>query len=171
MLYTGDVRCETWFVERLVREPVMVQFVTGLRRLDCVFLDTSFASTDAVNWKFPSKAEGIGELLERVGGYGPETMFYFNTWTFGYEDVWVALADHLGTRIHIDEYRWRLYRSLAEGEGHDIQQSAPLVGFQEGHRWHDGCLTRGLDERIRIHSCERGMGCSIFKNRESAAEQ
>ncbi|GAM83097.1 hypothetical protein ANO11243_010830 [Dothideomycetidae sp. 11243] len=164
VLYTGDVRCEKWFVDRLLREPVMAPFMSGLTALDCVYLDTSFASMRAAHARFPSKAEGIKELLKKVNEYSPDTLFYLNTWTFGYEEVWIALANHLDTKVHLDDYRWRLYRSLEEGDGQDISISAPLVGFQEGNRWQPGCLTREYGKDVRIHSCEHGIDCEIFKN-------
>ncbi|KAF2155253.1 hypothetical protein K461DRAFT_326956 [Myriangium duriaei CBS 260.36] len=164
VLYTGDLRCEAWFVDRLIREPVMHPFVNGLKTLDRIYLDTTYATRKAPYGKFPTKADGVKELLTKISLLGPDTILYFDTWTFGYEEVWIALSNYLDTNIHVDEYRWRLYRSLADGEGQDILLSAPLVGFQEGHRWQSGCLAKEHGKNVRIHSCERGMGCEVFEN-------
>lgn len=95
ILYTGDIRAEPWWVESLVRNPVLLPYSTGLRRLDRMYLDTTFAVKDDLYQTFPSKAEGIYELLEKAGQYPPETLFYLNAWTTGYEEVWIALSSFL----------------------------------------------------------------------------
>jgi len=38
--------------------------------------------------------ELVGEILK----YPKDTTFHFNTWTFGYEDVWVALSAAFDTK-------------------------------------------------------------------------
>lgn len=80
VLYTGDVRCEAWWVNSLVRNPLMVQY-TGARgkKLDCVYLDTTFATSgeEGRYCHFPSKAEGLQELVEKVSKYPVDTLFYF----------------------------------------------------------------------------------------------
>jgi DNA cross-link repair 1C protein len=111
VLYTGDIRSEPWFVDAIARSPCMVEYASGLKTLDIVYLDTSF--TD--DCFFPSKADGIKELLQKVPEYPPETVFHFQAWTYGYvsptrlhrqflscysyEDVWIALSKALGTQV------------------------------------------------------------------------
>ncbi|EON68980.1 hypothetical protein W97_08238 [Coniosporium apollinis CBS 100218] len=163
ILYTGDTRSEPWLVESLVRSPVLVPFTLGSRRLDTIYLDTTFATKTDVYREFPSKAAGLAELLEKVSLYPADTIFYFQAWTFGYEDVWIALAALLGTAVHLDRYRWRIYRSLAAApakEGGPVcAEAPPLCGFQLGNHWQSGCLTD--EPGARLHSCERGTGCSV----------
>jgi DNA cross-link repair 1C protein len=88
VLYTGDIRSEPWFVNALTRNPVLIEYTSGLKTLDCIYLDTSFTDDIA----FPTKAEGLRELLQKVAKYPPETKFHFAAWTFGYEEVWMALS-------------------------------------------------------------------------------
>lgn len=83
VLYTGDMRSEPWFVNNLLRNPLLIEYTTGLKILDCIYLDTSFTS----DMEFPTKAEGLKELLEKVATYPPDTVFHFASWTFGYEEV------------------------------------------------------------------------------------
>ena len=99
ILYTGDIRSEPWWVDSLIRNPVIIPYAQALRRLDRIYLDTTFATKSEINRSFPTKAEGIGELLQKVLTYPPETIFHFNAWTFGYEDVWVALSSALDSRV------------------------------------------------------------------------
>ena len=99
ILYTGDIRSEPWWVETLIRNPVILPFAQGLRRLDKIYLDTTFATNGTIYRQFPSKAEGLNELLYKVLQYPPDTVFHFHAWTFGYEEVWVALSNALNSQV------------------------------------------------------------------------
>jgi hypothetical protein len=183
VLYTGDIRAETWWVNSLVQNPVLLPYTLGTRRLDCMYLDTTFATKEEPYREFPSKAEGIRELLRRVSEYPDDTIFYFHSWTFGYENVWIALSNFLQSRIHLDEYRTRIYGSLStldkkqlreagldvsvdnkslRDSGLEIREAPALCGFRNGNHIQPGCLTSR--EAVRIHSCERGMGCRVMDN-------
>lgn len=183
ILYTGDIRAETWWVNSLVQNPVLLPYTLGNRRLDCMYLDTTFATKSEPYREFPSKAEGIRELLEKVSQYPDDTVFYFHSWTFGYENVWVALSSFLRSRIHLDDYRTRIYGSLStldkrhlreigldvqadnralRESGLEVREAPVLCGFKNGNRIQPGILTS--QEDVRIHSCERGMGCTVMDN-------
>ncbi|KAK1759618.1 beta-lactamase-like protein [Echria macrotheca] len=161
VLYTGDIRSEPWFVNAIARSPSLIQYTSGLKTIDTIYLDTSFIDGHS----FPSKAEGISELLEKVTRYPENTIFHFQAWTYGYEDVWVALCKALGTKVHVDEYKMLIYRSLVAkdatakfGTQFHLSPEAPgLMGFMCGNTYHPGCLT--LDRNVRLHSCERGNYC------------
>ena len=90
---------ETWWVNGLIRDPVLIPYTLGDRRLDKVYLDTTFAVKSNIYRTFPSKADGLKELLEKVLSYPSDTVFYFRAWTFGYEDVWLALSAALHTKV------------------------------------------------------------------------
>lgn len=167
ILYTGDIRAETWWVNSIVQNPVLLPYTFGSRRLECIYLDTTFATKSEPYREFPSKADGIRELLEAVAEYPEDTIFYFHSWTFGYENVWIALSNFLNSRIHLDSYRHRIYGSLTslknkqlKGSGHDIREAPALCGFMNGNHFQPGCLTSRDD--VRIHSCEDGMGCPVM---------
>lgn len=95
VLYTGDIRAEPWFVNALASNPLLVEYASNMKTLDCIYLDTSF--TDDV--PFPTKAEGLKELLQKVSKYPPNTEFHFAAWTFGYEEVWMALSRSLNSQV------------------------------------------------------------------------
>ena len=90
---------EPWWVEALVRNPTVVPYALGIRRLDTIYLDTTFATGRHNNPAFPTKAEGLAELLSKVAHYPHSTVFHFHAWTFGYEQVWIALANALNSRV------------------------------------------------------------------------
>ncbi|KIY02843.1 uncharacterized protein Z520_01308 [Fonsecaea multimorphosa CBS 102226] len=155
ILYTGDIRAEPWWVNSIVQNPVLLPYACGLKLLDCLYLDTTFATRDEPYSNFPTKAEGLKELLEKVIQCPPDTIFYFRAWTLGYENVWVALSNTLQSRIHVNEYQFRIFGDGIENPGGN--DSAALTGFTVGNSQLPGCLS--LDSTARIHSCEPGLEC------------
>ncbi|KXJ88406.1 beta-lactamase-like protein [Microdochium bolleyi] len=166
ILYTGDVRAEPWWINSISRNPCLVEYTTGLRTLDRIYLDTSVLD----NIHLQSKAEGLRELLAQVARYPSDTLFCMQAWTYGYEEVWTALSKALKSRIHVDKYKMRIYKSLVSKEKSgkfaiqtNLSKEAPsLVGFTCGNRQLPGCLT--LDEDVRIHSCEKGTPCATMQH-------
>ncbi|PYH44804.1 putative DNA repair protein [Aspergillus saccharolyticus JOP 1030-1] len=159
ILYTGDIRAEPWWVNSIIRHPVLIPYTLGTKQLDKMYLDTTFARPSHICRVFPSKAEGLAELLRKVEAYPDDTTFYFRAWTMGYEEVWVALSAALKSKVHVDRYQMDLYRSLSSSrvEG-GISEVPSLCGFDLGNRFVPGCLSE--DERAQIHSCEPGVQCS-----------
>lgn len=151
ILYTGDIRSEEWWVNALIRSPSMVPYAAGLKALDCIYLDTTFASHQDIHRDFPSKAAGLTELIRKIRRCRNGTKFYFRAWTLGYEDVWLTLSNELDAKVHVDPYQYRLFRAAAEDAG------SALVGFKVGNMDHPGCLT--TDRNVQIHSCEPGTSC------------
>ena len=151
ILYTGDVRAESWWVNSIVQNPVLLPYTCGLRHLDCIYLDTTFATQDEPYRDFPTKAEGLRELLDQISRCPPDTIFYFRAWTLGYESVWIALSNFLQSKIHVNQYQLGIFGDDGDNE------SAALTGFKLGNRQLSGCLTD--DESARIHSCEPGLPC------------
>lgn len=166
VLYTGDIRSEPWFVTSIARNPCLIEYSSGIKTLDMMYLDTSFTEDVC----FQTKAEGIRELVKAVSRYPADTVFHLQAWTFGYEDVWVALSKALNSKIHVDNYKMRLYKSLVvkpsnsetDPPAYLSAEAARLVGFKCGNKEHPGCLTS--DERVRLHSCEKGTPCQTMQN-------
>ncbi len=92
ILYTGDIRSEPWWVNNLVRHPVMIPYTHGLKCLDKVYLDTTFVNKSYRHKEFPTKASGLQELIGKVLQYPSSTVFHFNAWTFGYGKYNFALS-------------------------------------------------------------------------------
>ncbi|KAE8352927.1 putative DNA repair protein [Aspergillus coremiiformis] len=164
ILYTGDIRAESWWVKGLIRHPILIPYTLGGKRLDKIYLDSTFARHSSIYRTFPSKAEGLAELLRTVESYPEDTIFYFRAWTFGYEEVWVALSAALNSKVHVDRYQMGLYRSLVSAQN-GIGEASALCGFQLGNRFVPGCLSE--DEGCRIHSCEPGIQCSAIPLKNS----
>ena len=167
ILYTGDIRSEPYWISMLCRNPYLVAYAEGIKQLDNIYLDTTFATSKMSDRDFPSKKDGISELISKVSKYSAKTIFYFNAWTFGYEEVWQALSKHLDSQVHLDPYRYKLYRSISESTGCEGKESAPLNGFRLGNADYPGCLTNS-EHGVRIHSCERGNQCQVFQDSKSS---
>jgi DNA cross-link repair 1C protein len=75
ILYTGDVRAELWWVNSIVQNPFILPYACGHKKLDCIYLDTTFASHEDSYRRFPTKAEGLKELLEKTSKFPNDTIF------------------------------------------------------------------------------------------------
>ncbi|KJZ76945.1 hypothetical protein HIM_03822 [Hirsutella minnesotensis 3608] len=166
ILYTGDVRAEPWFVTNLTRNPFLIEYTHALKSVDKIYLDTSFTS----DMPFQTKAQGIAELLGKVRLYPKDTVFHFQAWTYGYEDVWLALSKALQSPIHVDDYKLLVYGALRNRlsagkhviDQHISAEAASLTGHTCGNTPHPGCLTSDTD--VRLHSCERGNMCAVARS-------
>ncbi|EWC43640.1 hypothetical protein DRE_01527 [Drechslerella stenobrocha 248] len=136
ILYTGDIRAEPWWLEKLKRNPILLPYFRGIKILD-----------------FQRHADGIAELLTQVSRYPQDTIFHLNTWTTGYEDAWVALAAQFNAQIHLDDYRLRLYSAIGKKE--EWEHGPYLFG----HSLNDKILTD--DCSAKFHSCEKWLDCEV----------
>lgn len=174
ILYTGDIRAEAWWVNSLTRHPKLLPYTIpspGGRCLDRLYFDTTFAVMQDPYRDFPSKADGLSELFDKIAAYPAATRFYFHAWTFGYEDVWLALSQALKSRVHLDRYRYGMYTALnrtAGGLGLESREAPFLCGFKCGNVMQPGCITN--DPGVRLHSCEKGTGCPIFSSQGRTAD-
>jgi DNA cross-link repair 1C protein len=159
ILYTGDVRAEPWWVNAIIQNPFLLPYAFGQKRLNCMYLDTTFSTHDQKYRDFPTKADGLKELLEKVANFPEETAFYFRAWTLGYEQVWIALSNLLRCQVHVDEYQISLFAGIVENgrDGYGTFEGPALAGFPVGNQRHQGCLSQQTD--TRLHSCEPGSAC------------
>ena len=159
ILYTGDVRAEPWWVNSLVQNPFLLPYCCGHKHFDCLYLDTTFSTHDDAYRHFPTKAEGLQELLSTITKFPADTVFYFRAWTLGYEHVWMAMANLLRCQVHVDDYQLKLFSGIAETgrDGYSMFEGPALVGFPIGNHTHPGCLAANPD--TRLHSCEPGTAC------------
>jgi DNA cross-link repair 1C protein len=97
VLYTGDIRSEPWWVNSFARNPSLVQYASGLKTLDRIYLDTSMLNDDIIQ----TKAEGLTELLDKVSQYPDDTVFCMQAWTYGYEEVWITLSNALNSKVSL----------------------------------------------------------------------
>ena len=66
----------------------------------------------------------------------------------------------MNAKIHVDEYRYGLFRALANGVEPKAPEAASLLGFHCGNHYQEGVLTSWSGSQI--HSCEEGTECEIW---------
>ncbi|PVG04680.1 hypothetical protein CPB86DRAFT_721045 [Serendipita vermifera] len=151
VLHTGDVRAEPFFIESLSRNPVLQQYIPDantewptspdcpVQTLEAVHVDTaSLLQTNDV----PTKEEAIQAMIEIMELYDPETVFYINAWTWGYEDALKAVARRFGTKVHVDRYKAEIYK-------------------QSDDRFLKSIITS--DKTTRFHACEKTYPCKNIR--------
>ncbi|KAJ8103460.1 beta-lactamase-like protein, partial [Lipomyces tetrasporus] len=170
ILYTGDVRAENRWLEGLRQNPILIAYTRGWKKLDCIYLDTTFCGPCSSYAIFPSKAEGTDLLIDAVSKYPADTVFHFNAWTYGYEDLWIALASAFNTKIHVDKYRYDIFQSIGNAAVYDYGPCLTGYGIasidnRDKIVLSEGCLA--LDPTCtRFHSCERGYVCDGRRSRQ-----
>lgn len=110
ILYTGDVRAESSFLVDLKNNIIMLPYFSGVRVLDCIYLDTS-ARIDGPD--YDAKQKGCAQLIQAISHYPEDTCFNIITRCLGYEQVFVALARSFGGQIHVDNYTYQIFKSVA----------------------------------------------------------
>ncbi|KAK7202760.1 beta-lactamase-like protein [Myxozyma melibiosi] len=145
ILYTGDLRAEPWWLQKLAQNPFFIPYTIGQKQISTVYLDTSFVSRESsCHYFFPTKAEGARSLIRKIREYPSDTVFHLNAWTFGYEQLIMTIAAAFRTKIHTDPYRYRIFKRLARRGEYEY-------GMLQ-------CLTEEPLES-RFHCCELGYQC------------
>lgn len=113
VLFTGDVRCERWHVDALRHNPALLNFTLGNRKALSLYIDNTFEEHADPFKSYQGNFDGISDLCKLASHYPKHTHFAAVRLTLGYEEVLIALASQLQTRIHMDPYWYHLYSSAA----------------------------------------------------------
>ncbi|KZT51312.1 hypothetical protein CALCODRAFT_477336 [Calocera cornea HHB12733] len=149
VLHTGDLRSEPIMINALRRNPLVTQYISPIidfpdanvslspiKIIDAIHLDTAcFLGTVET----PSKEDAVSGFIKLVSLYAPETKFFINAWTWGYESIITAVARIFRTKVHVDRYKHAIFTHLTD----------PLLA---------SCTTRDPGAS-RFHVCERFNRC------------
>ncbi|GAA5898232.1 hypothetical protein JCM5296_001191 [Sporobolomyces johnsonii] len=144
VLITGDIRAEPWWTASLAHNPLLSKYVawnppsrkgkeratdSGLSArpaftLDCVYLDTSCVMLDE---ELVTKHEAIEWVVDLMAQYPPDTRFFLNAWTWGYEELLKSVYRAFGEQIHLDWYKHRIYTSPS------VKSHDPLLAALGSH--------------------------------------
>ncbi|KAI0769087.1 hypothetical protein BD413DRAFT_559623 [Trametes elegans] len=153
VLHTGDFRAESWFLESLRHNPFVQRYLhwqpgcssprqavpqsLAHSRLEAIYLDTAcLLNTHDV----PQKADASAGLASLMSLYPDSTRFFINAWTWGYEELYKAVARTFGAQIHVDRYKHSVYSRITGDP------------FLKSIITKDGASTR-------FHACERFDRC------------
>lgn len=106
VLVTGDLRAESWFVSSLKKNPYLFPYTSGLKTLDNVYLDTTFAYRGEPYIEIPENHEGIHAALKLLQMYprdDPDIQFFFKDFTLGFEEAWACLIPALDGTAHVSD--------------------------------------------------------------------
>ncbi|KAF9955668.1 hypothetical protein BGZ72_003518 [Mortierella alpina] len=109
ILYTGDARNETVDLQGLSAMPI---FTSATQRIDRLYLDTTCCHPAFK--EFPSRDLAISDLITFINRRPRMAHYYIDAWTFGYEDIWIALSRAFHTKIHVSSYLYELYEAIDE---------------------------------------------------------
>ncbi|GAA5878695.1 hypothetical protein JCM3774_000475, partial [Rhodotorula dairenensis] len=142
----------------------------SIKTLDRIYLDTSQVQLDE---RLVSKERAVADLVSLIELYPPETVFFLNAWTPGYEDMLKAVFRAFGEQIHFDWYKARQYTCPA------MRVTDPLLaslGHCDPHPALAGDRTNSSSASLssssssasvselkpfvgRFHACERRWKC------------
>ncbi|CCL98525.1 uncharacterized protein FIBRA_00524 [Fibroporia radiculosa] len=108
-----------------------------MRTLDAIHLDTASLLSPL---NVPTKDQATSGLVSLMSMMPPSTLFFINAWTWGYEDIYKAVARAFHSKIHLDRYKHSIYLHI---EGDPFLQSI---------------ITRDAAS-TRFHACERFNRC------------
>ncbi|KNC99949.1 uncharacterized protein SPPG_09270 [Spizellomyces punctatus DAOM BR117] len=106
VLYTGDLRAETWFLEGIKEYRQQGK----IPRLESVYLDTTFCDTGYET--FPSKQESVEAIADIIRMYPATTNFKIGLNILGAENIWAALFQVFQTKVYISPTRYAIYAGL-----------------------------------------------------------
>ncbi|KAE9393262.1 hypothetical protein BT96DRAFT_227522 [Gymnopus androsaceus JB14] len=150
ILHTGDFRAEPWFLESIKHNPLLQPYLAlsedetstnngnGIvKTLEAIYLDTACVMQ---NYQVPTKDDATSGLIDLLKLYPPSTYFFINSWTWGYEDTLKAIARAFNCRIHLDNYKYKVYSRFI---------SDPLLR----------ALGTTDPDETHFHACERFSRC------------
>ncbi|KAF9317527.1 hypothetical protein BG003_000672 [Podila horticola] len=137
ILYTGDARNEAIDLEALRTMPM---FSPGAPRIDRLYLDTTCCHP--AFHSFPPRDQALSDLVSFITHRPRLAHYYFDAWTFGYEDVWIALARAFHTKVHVSPYLYELYEAIDDLIEPKILPYITVDGIA-----------------ARFHSCRLGPSC------------
>ncbi|KAI0632302.1 hypothetical protein C8Q77DRAFT_1265751 [Trametes polyzona] len=154
VLHTGDLRAEPWFLDSLRHNPFIQRYLdpsaygpqprhrrphnrAASPKLEAIYLDTACLMN---TYEVPTKAEAAAGLSALMSLYPETTRFFINAWTWGYEDIYKAVARTFGAKVHLDRYKHGVYSHI---NGDPFLKSIITK---------DGSSTR-------FHACERFDRC------------
>ncbi|ORX34745.1 beta-lactamase-like protein [Kockovaella imperatae] len=143
ILHTGDIRADYRFLDALKVQshPALKPFLTGERTLDRINLDTSaFIGTEDM----PHKDDAIRELVDQIAWFPKDTVFFFNIWTWGWEDVIKRVSSAFDQPVCVDRYKHSVYRAIHDDP--DLLDCTTLY-----------------PSATRFHACERYARCAVCR--------
>ncbi|KAK8845518.1 hypothetical protein IAR55_006233 [Kwoniella newhampshirensis] len=163
VLHTGDVRADSQMLQSLGRNPAVQEYLVpvstyddqagkvgaGRRIMNRIYLDTAAVLGTG---DMPDREPVLQDLVEQMSLYPNDTIFFLNTWCFGWEHVIQSVARHFNQFVHVDRYKQSIYTAM---------ETDPFLLR---------CTTSDPDA-TRFHACERFAKCKNCRRFERGNRQ
>lgn len=167
VLYTGDLRAESWWVETLPKIPFLFPYTIGLKVFDNIYLDTTFTYRGEPFIEIPLNNEGIAVVTLLISSYpqdDPDIQFYFGDSTSGFEEAWVQIVNSLKGRIHMNDRNMKRIELLRSDRSHpytsllnqliiDSVSNINAAKFHACGKYVDSCSYDVPQFPVRIKQC------------------
>ncbi|KAG5419048.1 hypothetical protein I9W82_002815 [Candida metapsilosis] len=136
-LATGDIRAEKWWVSSLIKNRYLFPYISGLKKLDQIYLDTTFSYRGEPYIKIMPNSEGIMALIEFLKLYpvDREIEFSFIDAVSGSEEIWSQVLDHFNGTLDAEPSIIERIKLLNRNSG-NITKTGPMV-FNVGKLYKD----------------------------------
>lgn len=150
VLYTGDIRAEKWWLRSLENHPMLLPYMCGVKKLDCIYLDTTFGYRGEPYISLVDNNTGLGSLMKRLSRY-PRTggiKYFLPRYSSGFELIWQYLAAAYEWKVHMEE--------------DEIQRVSKVLQL-EGRSHYIKYLTKEAAEAtLHCCSCQRTSSSSVL---------
>ncbi|EMG49404.1 hypothetical protein G210_5817 [Candida maltosa Xu316] len=106
VLATGDIRAEQWWVSSLVKNTYLFPYITGLKKLEQIYLDTTFSYRGEPYISIMPNSEGIHATIELLKLYpiDDEIQFSFLDSVSGAEEAWFQIVNYFDGELLASDY-------------------------------------------------------------------
>ncbi|PWZ01452.1 hypothetical protein BCV70DRAFT_152212, partial [Testicularia cyperi] len=118
-------------------------------RLENIYLDTELLMC---NEKVPSKQQACLDMIDLMRLYPADTVFFLNSWTWGYEHMLIATAKAFGSKIHVDRFKAIMFRAA--------RNEWPFLSE----------IVTPEPTKTRFHACERNNMCAHLRHLASRCD-
>lgn len=141
-LAAGDIRAEKWWVSSLIKNRYLFPYIAGLKKLDQIYLDTTFSYRGEPYISILPNSEGIMALFEFLKLYpvDREIEFSFIDTVSGSEEIWLQVLDHFNGTLDADPSIIERMKLLNYNNGNSNSKFTGPMVFNIGNSYKDSPL-------------------------------
>lgn len=155
VLCTGDVRAERWWCDGLANVPQLFPYVCGLRQLDNIYFDSSFAYRGEPYIEIPPNNLGIYLAICLLKKYPETVRVQFPETTLGFDHAWAFVASYFGAGIVVQDAKLRrklaVVAKLDEMNGKLLQRALRARNWKR--RFSVGRYPDLIDFTVSVRQC------------------
>ncbi|KAK6204272.1 Pso2 DNA cross-link repair protein [Scheffersomyces amazonensis] len=119
VLVTGDLRISNLWLEGLNSNPLISSYIFGTKKLDNVYLDTTFAYRGEPFIEINSNNDGIQIAIDMIKEYpknDPQLCFNFLDHVLGFEEAWAHIVHAFDGRLIVSDEIKRIIHTIRMDE-------------------------------------------------------